>query len=153
MHSRPSPQILPHMGKDLRFLPLKHMAILDYMGKDKESSFLPPEMQSYPSPHRKESCFSPQSASFPSFSPKYTTLPLKSSLIYKEGFFPIQNAKPLKILPYKIFFLYILIFHIIFCLSEFSFFFFFIISFDFFFPQKLEFFPKVEKLFPSVWGE
>ena len=39
------------MRKDLSFLPPKYMAILDYMGKGKESSFLPPEMQSYPSPH------------------------------------------------------------------------------------------------------
>ena len=35
--------------KDLTFLPPKYMAILDHMGK--ESSFLPPEMQIYPSPH------------------------------------------------------------------------------------------------------
>ena len=84
--SYPSPQILPHPGKDLNFLSHKYMAILDHMGK--ESSILPAEMQSYPSPRGKESCFLPQNASFPSFSPKCnTTLPHKSFPIYmyREG--------------------------------------------------------------------
>ena len=115
------------------------MAILDYIGKDKESNFLLPEMQSYPSLHGKELCFFPQSASFPSFSPKYnTTLPHKSSLIYREGSSPFKVQNLYKSFPTKsFFFIYILIFHIIFYLSVFLFFF-FINSFEFFL-----FFPKV----------
>ena len=38
----------PTLGKDLSLLPPKYMAIFDHM--EEESSFLPPEMQSYSSP-------------------------------------------------------------------------------------------------------
>ena len=42
MHSYPSTQILPHMGKDVSSLPPKYKTNLDHMGN--ESSFLLPKM-------------------------------------------------------------------------------------------------------------
>ena len=78
-HSYPSQQILPHMGKDLSFLPLKLRLILFLMGK--ESSFLPQKCK-VNLPHTgKESCFLPRMLNVHpppklSFSPKCNaTLP------------------------------------------------------------------------------
>ena len=88
------PQILPHMGKDLSFLPPKYLATLDHM--EKESSFLP------------------RSASFPCFPQKCnTTIPTNPlPPICREGFFPLQNAKPRK--SFSTNFLYISLFSILF---------------------------------------
>ena len=85
----------------------------------------------------KESCFLPQSASFPSFSPKCNaTLPHKSSpSIYRQGFLPLQMQNPHKMLPYK--FLFFMLFLSIYCFV-FVLFCFFSISF----PLSFLFSPK-----------
>ena len=85
-----------------------------------------------------------------------TTLPQKSSplgMILPPSKYKTPTNPSLQILFISLFFM------LFFYLSIYSFFFFFLISFEFsflfflFFPfQNLEFFPKVEKLFPSVWG-
>ena len=102
------------------------MAILDHMGK--ESSFLNPEMQSFPFPtqgrshalflnvHHDPSTASPQNATIP---------------------FP---TNPLPSLFFHFIFMYL---YLIFC--AFIFFFFNFLWIFLFFPKNLEFFPKVEK--------
>ena len=98
----------PTWGRISAFFPLKALLSLTTWGRTRSQAFFHLKCKAILPTTGKESCFFPQSASFPSFSPKYnTTLPHKSSLIYREGFFPIQNAKPLQILPYKIFFFFI----------------------------------------------
>ena len=153
MHSYPSSQILPHMGKDLSFLPSKYMAILDHMGK--ESSFLPLEckamihaffLEMHPSP----AC--PQKQHYPS--PQILSHVGMDSSPF--------NPKPHKSFSANSFFIFLFLCHfylsIFIYLFFFAYHFFFIISFEFsflyffhfFFRQNLEFFPKVEKLFPSI---
>ena len=102
MQSYPSPQILPHMGKDLNLLPLKLRLIISLMGK--ESSFLPPTCKANLPHTGKESCFLPRilkvHPSPGSASPQNATLPFPT-----EGrILPLQNAKSPQILPYKLFF-------------------------------------------------
>ena len=144
MHSYPSPQILPHMGKDLSFFPLKLRLILSLIRK--ESSFLPQKCKANLPHTGKESCFLPRMLkvhpSPGSASPKMQLYPSPQ----REGFFPLQNAKSPQILPYKLFFVSFFFYLFILLLLL-------LFSFFFLFSQNLKFFPKVKKLFPSVWGE
>ena len=116
----PSPQILPHMGKD----PPKYKTILDHMGK--ESSFLPcsaPFPSSPAPPPKKMQCYpSPQI--------------LSHLYVWKDSFL-LQNAKPHKSSMVQILF-YIFIFHFIFILRYHCFEF----PFLFFFFSKLEILPQ-----------
>ena len=83
---------------------------------------------------------------------------INAKMVYREGFFPIQNAKPLQTLPYKIFFSFSLYldFHIIFlfiCISFlFSFFFSVLLfpsNFLFFFPKSWNSSPKWKNYSPA----
>ena len=144
MQSYPSPQILPHMGKDLSLLPLKY------------------NVHGYLWPHGgvKLSFLWNAKLSFPSFSPKCNaTLPHKSSPIYIKGrILPPSKCKTLKITNCSLqipFYIFVSCYFIYLYFSIFFFFFSIWMFFSFFlnFFKTLEFFPKVEKLFPSVWGE
>ena len=133
--------------------PNKYMAILDHMGR--ELSFLPPEMHSYPSPQGEGVIFL-QSLSFPSFSPKCNaTLRHKSSPIFMcTRILPPSKCKihTKCFLTNSYFFVYLYLF-IVFLFISLLLLFPLNLLFFLFFPQNLEFFPKVEKLLPSFWGE
>ena len=152
MHSYPSPQILHHMGKDLSFLPPKYMATLNHMEDRRSQAFFPLKCKAILPHLGKDSCLLSQSISFPSFSPKCnTTLPHKSSLIGKDSA-PFKRQNPHKSFSTNSFLYLCFMLFLFICI--FLFFFSFEFSFlSFFFLQNLEFFPKVEKLSPSVWGE
>ena len=72
MQSYPSPQILPHMGKDLSLLPPKYMATFDHM---EESSFLSSEMQGYSSPLGEGVMFASSKCILPQLLPKMQRYP------------------------------------------------------------------------------
>ena len=129
-----SPRILPHLGKDLSFLPpntLMYMWLsLTTWGRS-QAFFL----KVHP---------------FPASPPPNAMLPFPTNplpYICREGFFPPSKCKTSQIL-FFIFF-YIFMFHFIFIYL----YYYFEFSFLSFFPKNLKFFPKVEKLFPSIWGE
>ena len=98
------------MGKESSFLPKKCKANLPHTGK--ESCFLPRMLKVHPSPG--------------SASTKMQRYPSPQ----REGFFPLQNAKSLQILPYKLFFV------------SFLKFFFFIFFYYYYYLFIFFFFPK-----------
>ena len=145
----PSPNILPHMGQDLSFTWL-------FLTTWRNQAFFPPEMQSYPSPHGEGVMLASSKCIFPQLLPKMQRYPFPQILshIYMLGrILPSSKCKnPHKSFPIQILF-YIDLCFMLFLFIYYISFFLIIISFDFFFSQNLELFPKVEKLFPSVWGE
>ena len=101
------------MGKESSFLfhvfvegfnlssPLIHGCILDHMGK--ESSFLPPEMQIYPSPHGEGVMLPSSKLVHPSpASPQNTTLPFPTMYTRKDSS-PFKMQNPYKSFPTKSF--------------------------------------------------
>ena len=136
--------------------PTKYMAILDHMGR--ESSFLLPEMHSYPSPQGEGIIFL-KSLSFPSFSPKCNaTLPHKSSPIYMYArILPPSKCKiHTKCFPTNSYFScysYLFLLFISILLFLVHFFIIIIISFEFaFFPPKLGILPQSGKIIPQHLG-
>ena len=131
MHSYPSPQILSHMGKNL--------------------SFLPPWIHGYPWPHGEGVTLASSKCTVhpSSASPLNTTLPFPTnpvSSICMEGSFPLQNAKPLQILPYKIFF--VSLFFMLF-LFMYTFFSYLLFRSNSFFPKKRGILPQSGKINPQ----
>ena len=159
MHNFPSLLILPHMGKELKFLPLKYKAI------GKESNFLfSLNAQLSPTWGRSQSSESKLSFSTNSSPKCKAILPHNftnpSHSICRKGFVPIMqnlyrsfptNESLLFFFSLSSFFILGLFHFILF--SFFFFYFFWGFFFFFFFFQNLKFFPKGEKLFPSIWGE
>ena len=107
------------------------MAILDYMGKDRESSFLSPEMQSNPSPHGEGAMLLSSKCILPQLLPKiqhYPSLQINPHSSIGKDSFPFKMQTPYKSFPTKSF-LYLDFSHyfLFYCISFlfFSFFFFF----------------------------
>ena len=162
MHNFPSLLILPHMGKELNFLPLRYKA----MGKESNFLFslnaqLSPTWGRSQSPESKLSFSTNSSPKCKAILPHNFTNPSHS--ICREGFVPImQNLY--KSFPTNESFDFIISFFLHFSFYVYFillFFFFFFFSyffwgfsfFFFFFSQNLKFFPQGENLFPSIWGE
>ena len=157
MHNFPSLLILPHMGKELNFLPLKYKA----MGK--KSNFLfSLNAQLSPTWGRSQSPESKLSFSTNSY-PKCKAILAHnftnpSHSICREGFVPImQNLyKSFPTNESLLFLFFFFIFHFMFFFSFYSFyfffFFFFSISFEFFFFSKLEILPQRRKFIPQHLG-
>ena len=127
-----SPRILPHLGKDLSFLPpntLMYMWLsLTTWGRS-QAFFL--KVHPFPA--------SPQNAMLP-----FPTNPLPS--ICREGFFPLQNAKPHKSFSTNSFlYLYVSFYFYLSILLLWIF-------FSFFFSQKLEILPQSWKIIPQHLG-
>ena len=125
MHSYPSPQILPHMGKDLSFLSPKIKIRLSLMGK--ESSFLPQKCKANLPHTGKESCFLPSMLkvhpSPGSASPQNATLNfLTEGRILPPSKCKISTNPSLQII---FLYLYIFFFSLLFRFWVFFFFFFF----------------------------
>ena len=162
MHSYPSHKSFPQ-GEGVK-LPLHfeiaiplHKSFPTWGRSQAFLKFLPPEMQNYRSPHREVVlCLLTQSDPSPA-SPQNTTLPFPTnplSSICREGFPPSKCKTPTSLSLQNISHLYFSCYFFIYL--HFHTFFFFIISVKFsflFLFQNLEFFNKVEKLFPSIWGE
>ena len=159
MHNFPSLLILPHMGKELNFLPLKYKA----MGK--ESNFLfSLNAQLSTTWERSQSLESKLSST--NSSPKYKAIRLHnvtnpSHSICRERFVPImQNLyksfptnESLLFLFFSLSSFFILcLFHFILFIFFFLFLFFFSISFEVFFFSKLEILPQRRKFIPQHLG-
>ena len=160
MHNFPSLLILPHMGKELNFLPLKYKA----MGKESNFLFslnaqLSPTWGRSQSPESKLSFSTNSSPKCKAILPHNFTNPSYS--ICGEGFVPIMQDlyKSFPTNESLLFLFFFFIFHFMFIsfysflFFFFFFFFFFLFLLKFFFFQNLKFFPKGENLFPSIWGE
>ena len=118
-----------------------------------ESSFLPPEMQSYPSPHGEGLMLVSSKCIFPQLLPKMQRYPfpqILSHIYMLERIFPSSKCKTLLILPYTNSILYRSLFHVIFVYLYISSFF-IIISFDFsfFFSPKLGILSRSRKIIPQ----
>ena len=158
MHNFPSLLILPHMGKESNFLPLKYKA----MGKESNFLFslnaqLSPTWGRSQSPESKLSFSTNSSPKWKAILPHNFTNPSHS--ICREGFGPImQNLyksfptnESLLLLFFSLHFSFYVYF-ILFFLFIFSYFFLYFFWGFFFFFSKLEILPPKEKIYSPAFG-
>ena len=147
----PSLLILPHMGKELNFLPLKYKA----MGKESNFLFslnaqLSPTWGRSQSLESKLSFCTNSSPKCKAILPHNFTNPSHS--ICREGFVPIKKVyKSFPQMNLYYFFFFFFIFHFMF-ISFILLIFFFFFSIFFFFFSKLEILPQRRKFIPQHLG-